>query len=55
MTVLEMAQKYYPTLWGISRIKALVVAGKLTAADYKMVTGEDYSATATPATTSTTS
>lgn len=30
MTVFEMAKKYYPRLWGDSRIDALVAAGKLT-------------------------
>lgn len=33
MTVKEMAQKYYPTLWSIKRIEALVTAGKLSRKD----------------------
>ena len=33
MTVKEMAQKYYPTLWNIERIEALVGAGKLSRSD----------------------
>lgn len=35
-----MAKKYYPKLWGIDRLKALVKAGKLTAAEYEELTGE---------------
>lgn len=30
MTVLELAKKYYPTLWSAERITALVAAGRLT-------------------------
>lgn len=30
MTVKEMAQKYYPTLWNKERIEAIVTAGKLS-------------------------
>lgn len=37
MTVLEMAQKYYPTYWGKDRLDALVKAGKLTAAQVKKI------------------
>jgi hypothetical protein len=47
MTPLEMAQKYYPKLWDINRIKALTAAGKLTADQYKQITGEDYTAPTT--------
>lgn len=42
MDVKGLAQKYYPRLWGIDRLKALVAAGKLSEADYKEITGEDY-------------
>ena len=38
----ELAMKYFPKLWNISRIKALVEANKLTAEDFKEITGEDY-------------
>lgn len=38
----EMAIEYFPRLWKEPRIRALVVAGKLTAADYKEITGEEY-------------
>lgn len=30
MSVLEMAQKYYPRLWDKSRLETLVKAGRLT-------------------------
>lgn len=33
MTVKEMAQKYYPALWSVERIEALVAAGKLSRED----------------------
>lgn len=42
MGVKELAKKYYPDLWDIDRIKALVKAGKLTKEEYKEVTGETY-------------
>jgi len=42
MNVKALAQKYYPRLWDIERLKALVDAGKLTEADYKEITGETY-------------
>ncbi len=42
MTALELAQKYYPTLWSIERLQALVAADKLTAAEYETLTGQAY-------------
>lgn len=42
MNVKALAQKYYPKLWDIDRLKALVAAGKLTEADYKEITRETY-------------
>lgn len=42
MNVFELAQKYYPVLWDINRLKALVANNKLTEAEYKAITGEDY-------------
>ncbi len=42
MTAIEMAKKYYPRLWDETRLKALVTAGKLTAAEYQEVTGKPY-------------
>ena len=44
MTVLELAQKYYPVLWDIARIKTLTAAGKLSAEEYKSITGKAYNA-----------
>ena len=44
MSVFELAQKYYPELWSIERLKALVAANKLTTDEYKTITGEDYTA-----------
>lgn len=40
MSVYEMAKKYYPRLWDINRLKALVEAGKLTEAEYAEIVGE---------------
>ena len=42
MTAFEMAMKYYPTLWSIDRLRALVAAGKLTPEEYMKITGEEY-------------
>ena len=42
MTVLELAERYYPRLWDKARLVALVEAGKLTAEEYKKITGEEY-------------
>lgn len=42
MTAFEMAQKYYPELWNIERLRALVAAGKLTPEEYQQITGETY-------------
>lgn len=46
VSVKELALKYYPTLWPLERIKALVAAGKLTADEYQEITGEAYTTTA---------
>lgn len=35
MDVKGLAIKYYPRLWNINRLKALVAAGKLSEEDYK--------------------
>ena len=43
MTVKETAMKYYPKLWNIERLKALVAVGKLSEEDFKEITGETYS------------
>ena len=42
MDVKGLAVKYYPRLWDINRLKALVAAGKLSEADYHEITGEVY-------------
>jgi len=43
--VAAMAKTYYPARWSLDRLKALVAAGRMTADDYKAITGEDYTAT----------
>lgn len=42
MSVYELAKKYYPKLWDIARLETLVAAGKLTPAEFKEITGEEY-------------
>ena len=37
MTVYEMAKKYFPRLWDIDRINALLKAGKITEAEYAKI------------------
>ncbi len=44
MDVKALAIKYYPRLWDIDRLKALVSAGKLSAADYQEITDKEYAA-----------
>lgn len=44
MNVFEMAKAYYPAYWDKARLQKLVEAGKLTAANYKELTGEKYKA-----------
>lgn len=40
--VRDLAEKYYPLLWPVDRIKALVAAEKLTTEEYQEITGEVY-------------
>lgn len=40
MTAYEMAKKYYPKLWGIERLDALLKAGKLTQEEYDELTAK---------------
>ena len=40
--VKTLTEKYYPVLWPLGRLKALVAAGKLTPEEYQEVTGELY-------------
>ena len=42
----KMASRYYPTLWSIDALKALVAAGKLTKSAYARITGDDLRTTA---------
>ena len=42
--VKEHALEFYPTLWPLSWLKSLVAAGKLSAEEYKAITGEAYAA-----------
>lgn len=42
MKVKEMCEKYYPKLWSKERLQTLVRVGRLSEADYKEITGEDY-------------
>ena len=44
MLVKELAEKYYPKLWDIDRLKSLVEAGKLTEAEFEEITGESWEA-----------
>ena len=38
MSVYELAQKYYPRLWSLERLDALLAAGKLTQEEYDELT-----------------
>ena len=42
-TVKDYALEYYPKLWSKERLIALVKGIKLSAEDYKEITGENYS------------
>ena len=48
MTVFELAQRYYPTLWSKERLRTLVENDppRLTPEEYKQITGEDYTTAA---------
>ncbi len=42
MTVFEMAERYYPRLWGVTRLEVLVRAGRLTAEEKeRLVKGKE--------------
>ena len=45
-TVKEMAIDYYPKLWSIDRLVALVKAGRLSESEYAEITGFTYPETA---------
>lgn len=38
----EIAKKNYPENWNIEMVKNLVKLGRITIAEYKDITGEDY-------------
>lgn len=40
MSVFELAQKYYPRLWPLERLDALLAADKLTRDEYEELTGK---------------
>ena len=40
-SVYELAKKYYPQLWPIERLDALLAAGKLTEEEYNDITNHD--------------
>lgn len=42
MDAFELAKKYYPEYWGEDRLNNLVRLNKLTAEQYKEITGKDY-------------
>lgn len=44
MNTFDLAKKNYGRTWTIEMIAALVVKGKLTAAEYQEITGEAYAA-----------
>lgn len=44
MSVKEIAIKYFPRLWGLDRLIALVEAGKLTKEEYTEITGKELGA-----------
>lgn len=41
MSVFEMARKYYPRLWSLERLNALLEAGRLTREEYDALTGRE--------------
>jgi len=48
-TIYRLAFKYYNTvlsngerLWSTEQLRSLVIAGKLTAEEFKTITGEEY-------------
>lgn len=50
-TIYKLAKKYYDTIqsngeriWNAEQLKTLVAKKKLTKAEYKKITGEDYAA-----------
>ena len=50
MDAFALAKKYYPEYWGEDRLDNLVRLNKLTAEQYKEITGKDYGVEDTEAT-----
>ena len=48
-SIKKMAMKYYPVLWSLARLHALLKAGRLTRAEYGEVTAPAEAGTALPA------
>ena len=44
MNVKETAMKWYPKYWSKERVVNLVKLGRMTAEEYREVTGEEYAA-----------
>ncbi len=42
MTAFEMAKKYYPRLWPLERLDALLATGKLTQEEYQQITSKAH-------------
>lgn len=38
----EMAKRNYPNLWNITMLRTFVQLGRITAEEFKEITGEDY-------------
>lgn len=36
----ELAKRYYPTMWSIERLEALVMIGQLTQAEFDEITSQ---------------
>lgn len=41
MSVYEMARRYYPRLWSIERLTALLEAGKLMQEEFDAITADE--------------
>lgn len=44
MSVKEITTKYFPRLWGLERLIALVEAEKLTKEEFTEITGKEWGA-----------
>lgn len=41
MSVYELAQKYYPRLWDLERLEALLAAGRLSQEEFDQLVGTE--------------